>query len=406
MIDLILEIGQTLSHNKLRTALTGFAVAWGIFMLIVLLGMGHGVYNAFSYNMGGDRTKSLSIWGGMTSKPYKGYQSMRRIRLESRDLSAIEHDGRGRIKQAIAMKNLDSAQVATQKDYVTDNVSGVFPSMETIDRLKITGGRFLNGNDLNQNRRVIVLCERSARMLFGDDKTAVGKYVNAMNLSWLVVGVYSHDWNSDAYVPFSTAMALSGNDGRVSGINVLAPDMKTADDATDVEERVRTTMARQHEFDPTDNGGVYIWNRFSGYLEGMTAMTILEMAIWIIGIFTMLSGIVGVSNIMFVSVKERTHEIGIRRAIGAKPRSVLIQVITESVAITALFGYIGIVLGMLVLGVLGKVFGDVEFMRNPSVTLAIAVEVTIVLVIAGALAGFFPAVKATKVKPVEALRDE
>lgn len=406
MIDLLLEIGQTLSHNKLRTALTGFAVMWGIFMLIILLGMGHGVFNAFSYNMGGDRTKSISVWGGMTTKPYKGYQEMRYISLEYRDLSAIDHDGRGVIAKAVAIKDLDSAQVSTQKDYVTDRVSGVFPSAATLEKLKITRGRFINDNDLIQKRKVIVLNERSARMLFGDEDKAVGNYVNAMKLSWQVVGVYSHDWQDNAYVPFETAMALSGTNGRVSTINVLAPDMKTQEDADAAEKLVKNILAREHEFDPTDSGGVYIWNRFTGYLQGMTAMTILEMAIWIIGILTMLTGIVGVSNIMFVSVKERTHEIGIRRAIGAKPRSILMQIITESVALTALFGYIGIFFGMIVLAGLSKAFAGMEFIRDPSVTLSIAVEVTVVLVVAGAFAGLFPAIKATKVKPVEALRDE
>ncbi len=406
MIDLLLEIGQTLSHNKLRTALTGFAVMWGIFMLIILLGMGHGVFNAFSYNMGGDRTKSINVWGGMTTKPYKGYQEMRYVSLEYRDLSAIDHDGRGVIAKAVAIKDLDSAQVSTQKDYVTDRVSGVFPSAATLEKLKITRGRFINDNDLIQKRKVIVLNERSARMLFGDEDKAVGNYVNAMKLSWQVVGVYSHDWQDNAYVPFETAMALSGTNGRVSTINVLAPDMKTQEDADAAEKLVKNILAREHEFDPTDSGGVYIWNRFTGYLQGMTAMTILEMAIWIIGILTMLTGIVGVSNIMFVSVKERTHEIGIRRAIGAKPRSILMQIITESVALTALFGYIGIFFGMIVLAGLSKAFAGMEFIRDPSVTLSIAVEVTVVLVVAGAFAGLFPAIKATKVKPVEALRDE
>lgn len=406
MIDLFLEIGQTLSHNKLRTALTGFAVAWGIFMLIVLLGMGHGVFNAFSHQMDGDRTKSLTVWNGWTTKPYKGYQSQRLIQMDQRDLATIEHEGKGTVSKAIAVVRLDSAQISTQKDYVTDGVNGAFPSTQEMEKLNMIDGRFINDNDMNQRRRVIVLRDRSARILFGDEKNAVGKYITAMKLSWQVVGVYSHDWQTDAYVPFATAMALTGDDGKVSSINVLAPSMKNAEDAAAAETFVRSTLAREHEFDPTDTGGVYIWNRFNGYLEGMTAMTILEMAIWVIGILTMLSGIVGVSNIMFVSVRERTHEIGIRRAIGAKPRSILIQIITESVAITALFGYIGIVLGMLVLGGIDKMFGNLDFLRNPSVTLSMAIEVTIVLVVAGAFAGLFPAIKATKVKPVEALRDE
>lgn len=406
MIDLLLEIGQTLSHNKLRTALTGFAVMWGIFMLIILLGMGHGVFNAFGYNMGGDRTKSINVWGGMTTKPYKGYQEMRYISLEYRDLSAIDHDGRGVIAKAVAIKDLDSAQVSTQKDYVTDRVSGVFPSAATLEKLKITRGRFINDNDLIQKRKVIVLNERSARMLFGDEDKAVGNYVNSMKLSWQVVGVYSHDWQDNAYVPLETALALSGTNGRVSTINVLAPDMKTQEDADAAEKLVKNILAREHEFDPTDSGGVYIWNRFTGYLQGMTAMTILEMAIWIIGILTMLTGIVGVSNIMFVSVRERTHEIGIRRAIGARPRSILVQVLCESVAITALFGYIGVFSGMIILQLADANIGDKNVINNPTVDISLAMQVTVALIVAGALAGLFPALKAIKVKPVEALRDE
>ena len=242
MIDLFLEIGQTLSHNKLRTALTGFAVAWGIFMLIVLLGMGHGVFNAFSYQMDGERTKSLTVWNGWTTKPYKGYQAQRLITQNQRDIATLEREGNGKVSKAIAVVRLDSAQVSTQKDYVTDGVNGVFPSTQAMEKLNIIDGRFINDNDLKQRRRVIVLRDRSARMLFGDEKNAVGKYITAMKLSWQVIGVYSHDWQTDAYVPFATAMALSGDNGDVSYINVLAPSMKTEEDANAVTEMGKTTL--------------------------------------------------------------------------------------------------------------------------------------------------------------------
>ena len=177
-------------------------------------------------------------------------------------------------------------------------------------------------------------------------------------------------------------------------------------DGNHAETEIRRTLASSHDFAPDDESAVWLWNQFSQGMRGLAAMSILNISIWLLGLLTLLSGVVGISNIMFVSVKERTHEIGIRRAIGAKPRSILSQVIAESVAITTLFGYIGIVLGTLATGVLNAIFGDTDFISNPTVSLSVAFQVTLVLIAAGALAGLFPALKALKVKPVEALRDE
>ena len=270
----------------------------------------------------------------------------------------------------------------------------------------MVNGRFLNQPDLDQERKVIVLSTQSAETLFGKDVNPVGRRVDAMGLSWLVIGVYRHDWDKSNYVPYTTAMRLSGNDGKVSDLTVKLYNVKSEADGMAVEDDVRHSLSKVHEFSPDDDSAVHLWNRFVQYLTQMKAMGILEMAVWVIGIFTLLSGIVGVSNIMFVSVRERTHEIGIRRAIGAKPRSILVQVVAESVVITTMFGYIGIVFGMMVTGLIDQLSKGVEFLENPTVDLSIAVKVTVVLIIAGALAGLFPAMKATKVKPVEALRDE
>lgn len=182
--------------------------------------------------------------------------------------------------------------------------------------------------------------------------------------------------------------------------------MKTAEQGERVENDIKSTMSIQHDFAPDDGSAIWLWNRFTQHLQMTDGLDILNMAVWIIGIFTMLSGIIGVSNIMFVSVKERTHEIGVRRAIGAKPRAILSQIIMESVFITALFGYIGVVAGIGVTELLNHIFADSDFLKNPTVTVAIALQITVVLIIAGSLAGLFPALKALKVKPVEALRTE
>lgn len=406
MIDLISEIIQTMRNNRLRTALTGFAVAWGIFMLIVLLGMSRGVYNGFHSFASADNSMMINVWPGYTTKPYKGYKEGRAIELNEADKSIIKSRGGRFIDDVRAIIVLDSSRVSTGRDYIASSVYGHFPGEDRRAKLKIIHGRFLNQRDLDEKRKVIVLEEKNARLLFDDESQAVGKRIDCMGLSWLVIGVYSHRWETGSYVPFSTAMALQSPDGKVSEMMIYLHNVETTDDGDQAETDVRQSIASAHDYASDDEGGIYLWNRFNHYLRNNQALSILDMAVWIIGFLTLLSGIVGVSNIMFVSVRERTHEIGIRRAIGAKPRSILSQIIAESVALTTFFGYIGIVAGTLVTGILSKVFEDGDFLKDPTVNLHIAFEVTVVLIAAGALAGLFPALKALKVKPVEALRDE
>ncbi len=228
-----------------------------------------------------------------------------------------------------------------------------------------------------------------------------------MGLAWTVVGIYSHRWNKSTYAPYTAFKAVTGNNDDANQLDVTVEGLKTEADGEAVEDNIRASIARTHEFAPDDANAIWTWNRFNDYLRGLAANNMLRLAVWIIGLLTLLTGIVGVSNIMFVSVRERTHEIGIRRAIGAKPRSIVMQVITESVAVTAIFGYIGIFLGIIVLQVINHFVGDdTEGFKNPTVDISMAVQVTLALIVSGAIAGLFPALKATKVKPVEALRDE
>lgn len=405
MFDLLREIKQALTNNKVRTALTGLAVAWGIFMLIVLLGMSRGVTNAFAEQFAADNSRVINIYNGTTSKAFKGYQEGRSIYLKSRDMPAVMSRDKQHVDAVIASKSIDTAVVSTPLNY-TSGLLGHFPSELKTARLEMLSGRFLNQSDLDNNRKVIVLSKENVDKLFGKNVGAVGKRVDSMGFSWLVIGVYDHRWERSSYIPFTTAMLLSGNDDKVSDMRVAMKNVETLADGEAVENNVKSTLAGRHDFSPSDNSAVYIWNRFSNYLTQLSAMNILTVAVWIIGIFTLLSGIVGVSNIMFVSVRERTHEIGIRRAIGAKPRAILMQIVAESVVMTTVFGYVGVVLGMIVTGIIDVVTRNMEFLSNPTVNLSIALKVTVVLIIAGAIAGLFPAIKATKVKPVEALRDE
>lgn len=406
MFDLLREIGQTLKHNKLRTALTGIAVSWGIFMLIVLLGMSHGVLNAFNSSFMNTGTDQINLFGGQTSKAYAGYKEGRRIKMRDDDGQYIKSNDPTHIADYAYVISNGTAVVSTTKDYST-GYAGVSPSHAKNFNITMSQGRFINDADMDNIRKVAVISRDNAAMLFGPDSTTyIGSRVSIGGFSFVVVGVYNHEWESTTFIPFRTAKKLNGDSPEIERISVKVQNLSSVPDGEEAEKEIRKAMGQKHEFAADDESAVWIWNRFTQHLKSVDGLGLLELAVWIIGILTMLSGIVGVSNIMFVSVKERTHEIGIRRAIGAKPRNILTQVISESVIITAIFGYIGIVLGVLVCSALSVVFASSPGIKNPGVDIAVALDVTIVLVIAGALAGLFPAMKALKIKPVEALRDE
>ena len=406
MLDLIREIGQTLRNNKLRTALTGISVAWGIFMLIILLGAARGVTNYFDESMGSNPTNVISIWGGRTSKPYKGYKDGRWIELKEGDAAAIVNDNPGHVSRVSPFASADTAKIKTSRDAIS-GFEAVFPDAIRTKKLTMKYGRFINDLDISEARRVIVLADNQATLLFGNDADALGKTVSSMGLAWTVVGIYSHRWNRSTYAPYTTYKAVTGNNDYAYQLDATVEGLTDEASGDAVEEAIRASLAAQHNFAPDDANAIWTWNRFNDYLRGQRGNNILRLAVWIIGLLTLLTGIVGVSNIMFVSVRERTHEIGIRRAIGAKPRSIVLQVITESIAVTGLFGYIGVFLGIVVLQFINHFVGDsTEGFRNPTVDLSMALQVTVALIVAGAIAGLFPAIKATKVKPVEALRDE
>lgn len=407
MTDLIREISQTLGNNKLRTALTGIAVTWGIFMLIVLLSLARGVTNSFNHDRGEGNSAMLKLWSGITSKPYKGNREGRRIRMKDSDLRRVTEKNPHFVEEAYSSVNLQGP-VSSAKAQVNQSCTGVFPNeFATSDRGKIVSGRFISSRDMENAAKTIVLSDYCAKQLFPENwKDAVGKRVNYKGLSFMVIGVYESRWNQQLYIPYTTARNLSTDSEDIGNLTLSLKNVNSEEDADAAEKDVRNFLARSHDFDPDDDNAVYIVNYFKNELKGRMALDILDTSMWVLGILTLLTGIIGISNIMFVTVRERTHEIGIRRAIGARPRQILTQVISESVSITVVFGYIGIVLGTVVTQIIAALIGDDGPLRNPTVSLAIALEVTLVLVISGSLAGLFPALKALKVKPVEALRDE
>lgn len=405
MFDLANEILQTMRHNKLRTTLTGLSVAWGIFMLITLVSVANGITRSFKEEMMNSDSQKISIWGGTTTKPYHGYREGRNIDLKNKDIDILSHEQRDVVQEVTSELNGTQSGVSTNTTNVQAGFTGVFPSALGLNNLELIDGRFISQSDIDKKAKVMVLPKEYAEQLFPPDgKKAVGQRVECAGLSFLVIGVYeSH--RRTIYIPYSTARVFSSDNTNLDQIILLLNGVTEIELADNIEKDVRHTLASAHDFDPDDESGVWIWNAVSQALTVQGAIGILNIGVWVLGLLTLLSGIIGISNIMFVSVKERTHEIGIRRAIGAKPVKILTQILTESVVITTLFGYIGIVMGTALTEVLASTVGQGMF-DYAHVDLRIAIQVTVVLIVAGALAGLFPALKALKVKPVEALRDE
>lgn len=405
MFDLVKEIIQTMRSNKLRTALTGLSVAWGIFMLITLVSLATGVTKSFEQDMASDESQKISIWGGVTTKPYKGYRDGRTINLKNNDLSTLRTETNDVTREVSTELYLNNSQIAAGENFVNSSMTGVYPSAKSIENLEMSQGRFINSADIANEAKVVVLPQDYAQQLFppsGDD--AIGRRVTFNGLSFLVVGVYDGKWRRDVYVPYTTARVYSSDKENLGQITMILNDVESVEEAESIEKRARKILGSVHDFDSEDESAVWIWNVVSNALTARTGIGIMNVSVWVLGLLTLLSGIIGISNIMFVSVKERTHEIGIRRAIGARPANILTQILAESVVITTLFGYIGIIMGVTLTEILAMIFPD--FLSQAKVDLGIAAQVTVVLIVAGALAGLFPALKALKVKPVEALRDE
>lgn len=403
-MDLLREIAQTIRMNKVRTFLTGIAVSWGVFMLIVLLAMARAVTDDFEENMASERNARIRIYSGMTSVPFKGNREGRSVRLTEEDLKLIPEKNKSHVKEVYSYLS-GGGTITSNHARISQQYEGVFPSVRTDQRIdEITAGRFINDRDIKEKAKVMVLPQYYAEQLFPPDgKDALGSRVECQGLSFKIIGVFDSKWNRTPYIPFTTARMIAKDKEDLGTLTATLKDMHTERDGTEAEEGIRNTLSAAHNFDPKDENAVYISNYFLNSLRGAKATAILNLSVWILGILTLLTGIVGISNIMFVTVKERTHEIGIRRAIGAKPHQILIQIIAESIGITVIFGYLGIVFGMAATQIVAHFVTELS---GATVDVKIAAEVLVTLVICGALAGIFPALRALKIKPVEALRDE
>lgn len=419
MRELIKEIWSTSKHNKLRTSLTGFAVAWGIFMLIFLLGAGNGLINAQLQQSTRFLANSMRVFPGETSKAYKGLKEGRSITLNDKDIlisnktyGQYVDDVGGRLEQYNVNINYGDNYVASQ------SLVGVAPTHPKIDKTELIAGRFINEIDMKEQRKNVVLSRSQAKELCKDYRSLVGKNVKISNLNFQVVGIYKDDEsrnNTEAFIAYSTIKTIYAKGDDAGSLEFTIKNLKTKEDNEQFEKNYRASINNNHQAAPDDERTIWLWNRYMDNIQMNQGIAIMQTALWIVGLFTLLSGIVGVSNIMLITVKERTREFGVRKAIGAKPWSILKLIITESIIITSFFGYIGMVCGVAANEIMDATIGhttiDTGLFKaamfvNPTVGIGTCIGATITIVIAGTIAGLIPAIKAARIRPIEALRAE
>lgn len=395
-------------------------MAWGIFMLIFLLGAGNGLVNAQLEQREQFIANSIMVYPGETTKAYNGLKEGRSITLNDKDKLITEHTFAANTENVSSKLEQNSTTLVYGTNYMTaQTLSGVYPSLPKIDKTEILYGRFINDIDMKEQRKVAVLSHKHAKELYGADyKTLVGKNIKIDNFMFHVVGIYKGDdsqSSDDVYTAFTTLKAIYGKGDEAGDIMFNIEGLPGKEENTAFENNYRAALNNNHQAAPDDNGSIWIWNRYVQNIQMSEATSFIQTALWIVGLFTLLSGIVGVSNIMLITVKERTREFGIRKAIGATPWSILKLIIAESILMTGFFGYVGMVCGVIANEIMDitigqmqmdLVFAKISVFKNPTVGLDVCIEATLAIIIAGTVAGLLPAIKAARIRPIEALRAE
>ncbi len=410
------EIAAAMRKNKLRTFLTAFGVFWGIFMLVIMLGSGNGLRNGVLEEFSGTATNSFFMWTQATSKPYKGLQPNRQYNFTTEDAVALQQNI-SELKIVAPMNQLggynSNNNVVRGLKSAAFSVYGVHPQVTEIQQFKLTGGRFINTNDMDDKRKVAVIGETVVEKLFSTAENPIGQYIKINGVNFMVTGLLrgsgkGHEAREQAasiYLPF-TAFGQAFNMGnKVGWFSVKSADNVSASIA---EKKAMALLKERHKIAPDDKRAIGHWNMAEEFNKLSGLFLGIEMLVWFVGIGTLLAGVIGVSNIMLIVVKERTREIGVRRAIGATPASIVSQLMLEAVTLTSIAGYAGLVAGVGLLELVSQNIpaGEGVMFLHPGVDLAVALKALGILIFSGALAGLIPAQRALEISPVEALRTE
>lgn len=414
MREVLLEIWSSIRKNKLRTFLTGFSVAWGILMLIILLGAGNGLQRGALSNFDYMAMNSIELSRGWTSMPYAGYDKDRRINLTYQDMEMLKREF-PQIDQISSSGRYSGGRLTYGKEFLNVSMRGVTPGYTDIVHIEILDGRFINDQDILDRRKVVVIEQSTQKVLFGEE-SGIGKTVINRDIAYTIVGIYkAHQYGNTAncFIPITTGQLIyAKNDPWVSNIMFTVKNVTTDAQMTALENGIRRRLAAQHQFDPNDRNAIYLSNNFTQFKQINSVFSGISVFIWIIGLGTLLAGVVGVSNIMLVTVRERTFEFGIRKALGAKPASIIRLILIESVLITATFGYVGLLLGAGIMELVSYFVdraaqldpGRVTMFMNPTIDMGAAISATIVLIVAGLIAGYIPAKRAAQLKTIDAMR--
>ncbi len=408
LVDRFQEIWEGLWRHRLRAALTGLAVAWGIFMLIVLLGTGRGLQNSVDYNFRDDAIGSIWLYPSQTTRPFEGHPPGRRITLTLRDHALLAQAVEGADHVASRFYLGGDFTVRYGKKVARYDVRATHPDHRYIEKTIVVAGRFLNERDLKTRSKVAVVGVDIARRLFGSDDP-LGKWILIGNVAWRIVGVYDDEGGEGElrkiYLPITTAQAVYGGGDVVHQTMFTLEPWVDAETSKAVAQSAKTLLARRHDFDPSDRRAVYVRNNLERYERIAGVFRWIQYFVWIVGLGTIVAGVVGVSNVMLISVAERTREFGLRKALGATPGSIVRMVVAEALLVTLSSGYLGLTAGIGVLYLLGQTLPENDYVRDPSVDLWMALAAAGLLALAGTVAGYLPARRAARIDPVRALRE-
>ncbi len=406
------EIFETIRKNKLRTFLTGLSVASGIFILVILLAIGQGMQNGISKEFEGDATNRISVWTGVTSESFKGLNPGRRIQMDNLDYQLAESKNEDQLEYKSGVYSRWGQLTSYKAENGSYRVEGVLGDYQFLENATLTAGRFINQNDIDGYEKVAIIGHRVYLDLF-KNKNAIGEYIEITGIKFKVVGMYTDPGGereeNRIFIPLSTSQRVYNAGDKLRSMAFTLEKQDKFEDALAASEtftaQLEADLKARHIISPTDERAIRINNSLERAKKFYDLIAMIKFFFWGVGICTIIAGIVGVSNIMLIIVKDRTKEIGIRKAIGAQPLSIIGMILHESIFVTAVAGFFGLVFSLFVLEIIGPLI-ETDYIKNPSVDFKVALTTVIILVVAGALAGFFPAYRASSIKPIEALRDE